>query len=429
MIACLTILVGLHEWGHMAPAKYFKMRVEKYYIGFPPTLLSKKIGDTIYGIGSIPLGGFVKISGMVDESLDTKNLSAPPQPWEFRAKPAWQRLIVMLGGITVNIIAGVIIFIFLVYIYGEKYESAAEINKYGITPRALALEIGIQPGDKIIKVNGKPLDNFADITNPNLILESNSSYTVLRNGQEVEIKLPPNFFDKLTSKEYRNEFIEINRPFYVGEVKSGTPAEEMGLKPGDRFLSLQDTPVHYFSDFTIRKKNYALKRVHVKILRGSDTLDLSTELDMDGSFGFRPEFTIVQSVKTYSFLEAIPVGFSRAFGILDVQRKALSMMATGEISASKNISSVLRITMIFGGDWNAERFWVITGTLSMVLALMNLLPIPALDGGHAMFLIFEMITGRKPSERFMENAQKVGMALLIIIMVFAIFSDVLYFIR
>ncbi len=429
MIACLTILVGLHEWGHMASAKYFKMRVEKYYIGFPPTLFSKQIGETIYGIGSIPLGGFVKISGMVDESLDTKNLSSTPQEWEFRAKPAWQRLIVMLGGIIVNILTGVLIFILLTYSYGEKYESAEQINRYGITPKALGYEIGLLPGDKITKINGQQLENFADIFNPKYILEKGSYYTVERDGQEVEIPLGPEFFEKLNTKEYRGDFLEINRPFTVGEVVKGFPADEMGLKEGDIFVEFQDTAVQYFSDFSIRKANYAMKKVRVKVLRGTDTLSLSGELGLDASFGFRPVFDTQQSVKEYTFFEAIPVGTARAFGILDVQRKALGMMATGEISASKNISSILRITMIFGGGWNAERFWVITGTLSMVLALMNVLPIPALDGGHAVFLLIEIVTGRKPSDRTIETAQKIGMVLLILLMVFALSNDILYFLR
>jgi regulator of sigma E protease len=429
MIACLTLLVGLHEWGHMASAKYFKMRVEKFYIGFPPTLFSRKVGDTVYGIGSVPLGGFVKISGMIDESLDTENLKSEPKEWEFRSKPAWQRLIVMLGGIVMNILTGIVIFIALTYVYGEKYEPVSQVNRYGITPRTLGYEIGLLPGDKIIKINGKSFENFSDIYKPAFLLEAGSRYTIERNGQEVDIPLGADFFEKLNSKEYRGEFLEVNRLFKVGEVRKDMPAGEMGLQTGDLIIEFQDTAVKFFSDFSIRKQNYALKTVNLKVLRGSDTLSLSGELGFDASLGFVPVFDIELAVKEYGFWESVPIGTARAFGILDVQRKALGMMATGEISASKNLSSILRITMIFGGEWNAQQFWLITATLSMVLALMNLLPIPALDGGHVMFLLFEIVSGRTPSDKFMLRAQQIGIILLLLLMFFAIFNDISYFLR
>lgn len=244
----LSILVGLHEAGHLLTAKMFGMRVEKFFIGFPPKITGFKYGETEYALGAVPLGGFVKISGMIDESLDTKQMKSEPQPWEFRAKPAWQRLIVMLGGIMVNVITGIFIFILMVYFLGETYFPLKEVNKHGIYVSKLGEEIGLQTGDKIIAMNGQPIERFEDLRNPKFLLEDQSYYTVLRNNEEIKIAIPSNFLDKLSDKENAGSFIEPLYPFTVGELQDGMPAKKAGLQTGDKIVAISDKPVQYFQE-------------------------------------------------------------------------------------------------------------------------------------------------------------------------------------
>jgi regulator of sigma E protease len=424
LILGLSILVGLHELGHLLAAKAFGMRVEQYFIGFPPKIFSLKRGETEYGLGAIPLGGFVKISGMIDESLDTAQMKADPQPWEFRAKPAWQRLIVMLGGIIVNVIVGILIFVILAYKNGNTY-LAVKDAKYGIVAYDLAKSIGLQTGDKIVKVNGKMIDDFNEIRGSDVFLGDNSTYTVERNGEFIDIDIPNNFVDKLADKKNSGEFIEPIRPFKVAGLAPGQPAEKAGLKAGDVITSVNGKPIRFYHEFVESVKPLKEKPVTLGVNRNGNPLTLSMTTNEDGTVGFFADFLLPLTTEEYTFGEAISVGTAKAFSVVYDNIKGFGKIFRGDVSASKALSGPIGIAQnLFGGIWIWDRFWTVTGLLSMALAFMNALPIPALDGGHATILGYEIISGRKPSDRFLEGAQRVGMVILLGLMAFAIFNDV-----
>ena len=421
LILGLSILVGLHEWGHLITAKIFGMRVEKYFIGFPPKIWSIQRGETEYGIGAIPLGGFVKISGMVDESLDTKNLSAEPEPWEFRAKPAWQRLIVMLGGIIVNVITGVIIFITLTYYEGHDYIAAKDV-KYGIVAHKLGQEIGLRTGDKIVAINGKSFEDFAEVRK--VFLESNSYYTVERGGERVDVYVPNDFIEKVSDKKNAREFIDPIFPFKVGELVPAMPADKAGLKTGDKIVKLNETPINFYHEIQAALDKAKNQTVTLTVERAGQMIPLPIKVSPEGTIGFYPEKDLKITHIDYSFGESIAVGSGKAFSVVTDNIRGFGKIFRGEVSASKALSGPIGIAQMFGGIWDWGRFWFLTGLLSMVLAFMNILPIPALDGGHSVLLIYEMVTGHKPSDKFLEGAQKVGMVILLGLMVFAFGNDI-----
>jgi regulator of sigma E protease len=424
LILGLSILVGLHEWGHMYAAKMFGMRVEKYFIGFPPKIWSIQRGETEYGIGAIPLGGFVKISGMIDESMDTDAMNKEPQPWEFRSKPAWQRLIVMLGGIIVNIVVGVIIFIVIAYNDGEKILSKEEVNKYGIIAGDLAQEIGLRTGDKIIKINGKSFSDFKEVISSDVFLGSNSSYTVDRNGEEVDIDIPNNFIEKLSDPEEKGNFIRPAMPFKIGELSPGDPAQKAGLKVGDKIISINNAPIQFYTELQTQLPPLKGQVAKIGIDRAGQQQVIDVKVSDEGTIGIGAENLLVFTTINYTLGQAVVAGTQNAFAVVFNNIKGFGKIFRGEVSASKALSGPIGIARMFGGVWDWARFWQLTGLLSMVLAFMNALPIPALDGGHAVILSYEIISGRKPSDTFLENAQKVGMVLLLGLMAFAIFNDV-----
>lgn len=423
LILGLSILVGLHELGHLLAAKAFGMRVEQYFIGFPPKLFSIKRGETEYGIGAIPLGGFVKISGMVDESLDTDHLKAEPQPWEFRAKPAWQRLIVMLGGIIVNVLVGILIFVGMTYKNGNSYLATKDV-KYGIVANELGKEIGLRTGDRIVKVNGKSFDNFGDVASNDVFLGQNSYYTVERNGGQEDVYVPNNFLNKLTDKKNIGKFIEPIQPFEVGAIAKGMPAEKAGIEAGDRITAVNGQPTQFYHEFQQAIKGNAGKKVTLTVQRKSQALTLTSGVTPDGVIGVNVKVLLPITHEDYTIGQAIPIGTQRAFNVIGDNIKGFSKIFQGQVSASKALSGPIGIAQIFGGVWVWDRFWAVCGLLSMALAFTNLLPIPALDGGHSVILLYEIVSGRKPSDRFLEAAQRVGMVLLLGIMAFAIFNDV-----
>lgn len=424
LILGLSILVGLHEWGHMAAAKMFGMRVEKFFIGFPPKIFGIQRGETEYGIGAIPLGGFVKISGMIDESMDTEAMNKEPQPWEFRSKPAWQRLIVMLGGIIVNVIVGIFIFIVLAYKNGEQILSKEELNKNGIVASDLAQGMGLRTGDKIIKVNGKDFTNYKEILSSDVFLGSNSSYTVLRSGAEVKIEIPNNFIEKLADPDEKGMFIQARMPFKIGELIPDMPAAESGLKVGDKVVSLNNKAIQFYDEFQSTVPKLKGKPIVLGVDRNGSKQDIKMTVTEDGTVGLRADRNVLNfTTINYTLNEAIQEGTKEAFGVVYNNIKGFGKIFRREVSASKALSGPIGIARMFGGEWEWEKFWRLTGLLSMVLAFMNALPIPALDGGHAVILSYEIISGRKPSDAFLENSQKVGMVLLLGLMAFAIFND------
>jgi regulator of sigma E protease len=426
LILGLSILIVLHELGHFLTARYFGIKVEKFYLFFDAwgfKLFSIKYKDCEYGIGWLPLGGYVKIAGMIDESMDTEAMAQPVQEWEFRAKPAWQRLIVMLGGVTVNIILGIFIFWMLTFKYGETYIPNSEL-KYGIAPGIVGQQIGLQAGDKIEKINGEKLIRFDELRSSDVLL-GNSTLTVLRNGEEKQIAVPANILN--TVSDYGiDEFVSPRIISKVGEVTPKGNAEKAGLKANDQILEVNGKEAVYsdqLRDILADQKN---KEVELTVLRNADKLKLPVKVTPDGTIGFA--FNL-ESIKTetqnFTFFQALPAGASKAWGSLVDNAKGLGKVVKGEVKATKAFSGPVEIARkLYGGTWDWIKFWSITGLLSMALALMNLLPIPALDGGHAVFLLIEMIKGKPLSDKFMERAQMVGFVILATLMVFVLGNDI-----
>ena len=419
----LSIIVGLHELGHMLFAKLFGMRVEKYAIGFPPKILHFKWGETEYSLGAIPLGGFVKISGMIDESLDTKHLSNAPQPWEFRAKPAWQRLLVMMGGILFNVISGVIIFILIVFSLGDTYLPKGALNKHGLIPNVVGKRLGFQEGDKIINICGEDFERFSDIISPQTLLKHNGYYTVLRDEEEVRISIPPNFIEELATSKNEGSFVEPLIPFQIEHIQQGSNAEKAGLRKGDKIIKVNGENVIYFQQLKNVLETYAGEEVTLTYVREGRSHLTVAEVDETGRLGFQPKLLLSYETKKYSPVEAVSIGTSRAFGIVWVNAIALGKIFNGQVSVSKSLSGPIKIAQIFSGNFDWIHFWGIIGFLSMVLAFINFLPIPALDGGHVLFLVYEIIVGRSLPSKFLEIAQKIGLALLLGLIIYVILND------
>ena len=441
LILGLSILVTLHEFGHFITAKWFKMRVDKFYLFFDflfpiPTVLNfalfkKKVGDTEYGLGWFPLGGYVSIAGMIDETQDAATLAKEPEPWEFRAKPAYQRLIVMLGGVIVNVITGVVIFIALTFSNGNNFISKEELNKNGIVALELGKQIGLKTGDKVVKVNGADYKSLADLRTSDVLLGENSSYTVLRDGQKIVVKIPSNFIEKLSDK--KAAFIEPMAAFKVAEVAAPEepgsqdgellPAFSAGLKAGDYITAVNGQPIHFYHEIKEVLAKEAGKAIRLAISRQGQSDTLSMVVSKSGQIGFIPELLIKTSHEDYTFAQSLSIGTGRAFSVISDNIRGFKKIATGDVSASKALSGPIGIAQMFGGVWDWTRFWMLTGLLSMALAFMNILPIPALDGGHAIFLIYEMITGKPASEKVLERAQQVGMIILLALMAYTFGND------
>lgn len=422
-LLAISLLVGIHELGHLLAAKWFGMRVEKYFIGFPPKLVGIMYKGTEYAIGLIPLGGFVKITGMVDESLDTAKLSKEPEPYEFRAKPAWQRLIVMLGGIIFNVILGIVVFAGLLSYYGESYLPASEA-KYGIVPSETAEKIGLKEGDKILAVNGKALTKFYEVMGKEALLGENAYYSVERGGETLNVAIPKDLLNQLSSERFQKGFIAPAFPFKVGQLVGGMPAEKAGLMTGDVIDSVNGKPANLFHLLQRELKENKGKTASFRVSRNGLPMEIRIPITEDGLIGFRPVSTLKEDTLHYGFFEALPRGASDAIDVVVTNVAGLYKVIRGEVSAGNALQGPLGIMDNFAPSWDWRSFWALTGLLSMALAFMNLLPIPALDGGHALFLMYEIFTRRKPTEKFLEIAQRVGMVLLLSLMAFVILNDI-----
>lgn len=427
LILGLSILVILHELGHFLAARAFGIKVEKFYLFFDAwgiSLFKFNYRGVEYGIGWLPLGGYVKIAGMIDESMDTEQLAGPPQPWEFRSKPAWQRLIVMMGGVTVNIILGIFIFWVLTLKYGETYIPNSEI-KYGIVPGSIGLRIGLLPGDKITAINGKPVVRFDELTSTEVLL-GNTDLTVQRGDNLLHIKVPVNMLNDLADLGIDQFISRLPRTkFAIDSVVLNSNANRAGLKAGDSILTANGSKIVFFDQFkSILQKNEN-KTVELSIKRGNNLIQSTAQVDKDGALGFFAKYDIPkEKTLTYGFLGSLPVGATKAWGTFTDDAKGLGKVFKGEVKANKAFGGPVKIATLFGSTIDWVHFWTLVGFLSMVLAFTNLLPIPALDGGHALFLIIEMIKGKPLSDKFLERAQIVGFVILITLMVFVFGNDI-----
>jgi regulator of sigma E protease len=426
-ILSFSVLVTLHELGHFLPARWFKCRVEKFYLFFNPwfSLWKKKIGETEYGLGWIPLGGYVKIAGMIDESMDKEQMKQPAQPWEFRSKPAWQRLIIMLGGVTVNVLLAIVIFIMTTWVWGEEYVPPANV-KYGLAVDSLGRKVGLQDGDIITRIGNEPVKDELKVI-PQMIISEANNITVLRSGQEVKLDVPESIIKGL-NKSRGGDFAHIRFPGIVNDFEKGSNAEKAGLKKGDTLIGVNGTPTPFFTDFQKAVRSQPNKTIQIQVLRGGDTVQMPVQVSKEGRIGVAPlgslkKLGFQSETKKYSFFEAIPAGFDRCIQTLSNYITGLKQLFTGKAKPSDSLGSVLSIGNIFPSEWDWQSFWALTAVFSIILAFMNVLPIPGLDGGHALFTIYEMITGRKPGDKFMEYAQMVGMVLLLGLMAYALGLD------
>ena len=427
----LSLLIVLHELGHFIPAKLFKTRVEKFYLFFDIkfSLFKKKIGETVYGIGWLPLGGYVKISGMIDESMDKEQMAQPPQPWEFRSKPAYQRLIIMLGGVTVNFILAYVIYVFLAFIYGDKTTTVESLKDGYWIENELLQDIGFKTGDKIVKVNDLKVVNDYDVRS-NII--GAETFTIRRNGEEKVISLPEDFLGQFSSAKSR-ELFERRIPFMIGEVADSSVNKTVDVKVNDIITSIDGKELKYFDQLDSLMTNYKSQSLTVELLRGNDKITRELKVDKNGKFGFQPAYDNDRfaelgyydiTTQTYTFGESFAAGgrdFVETMQKYGAQLKAIFNPSTG---AYKGVGGFKAIYSIFPSVWSWQAFWMLTAFLSIMLGVLNLLPIPALDGGHVMFLLYEIISGRKPNEKFQEYASYIGFVLLIGLMIFAVGLDI-----
>lgn len=426
LLLALSILIIFHEWGHFRAARWFGIKVEKFYLFFDAwgtKLFKFKKGDTEYGIGWLPLGGYVKISGMIDESMDKEFLDKEPEDWEFRSKPAWQRLIVMIGGVTVNIVLGILIYTGIKFTYGESYQSMDSVE-HGIVAYGLGEELGLQTGDHILKVNGEVPQRFSELTAPDLLI-GDGVYTVKRGEEVFDIQVPSDFAEVMRDKAGEG-FILPRMLLEIDEVSEGSPAEAAGLQKGDIITAIDGEPARFMDEIEPLLQDRIGKEVTVHINRQGTEMDLSAVVGSKGRFEAKLGFAPVAHVQfeKLGLGQSLVKGTESAFLTLWVNVKALGKVFTGKLNPAKTVSGPIGIASMFGTDWNWLRFWTLTGALSMILAFMNILPIPALDGGHVFFLLIEMVRGKALSDKALEKAQIVGFVILLALMVLIFGNDI-----
>jgi len=434
LLLALSLLIILHEFGHYITARWFGCRVEKFFLFFDPwfALVKKKVGDTVYGIGWLPLGGYVKISGMIDESMDKEAMKQPPKEYEFRSKPAWQRLIIMLGGIIMNVLTAFLIYAFVLMIWGEKNIPNASVKNGIWVTDSLMTKLSFQSGDKIKAVNGKPIQYFEDIQAEILIGGENVS--IERNGKDTLLSLPIDLIDKLITRKDKKRTLLVQRlPSFVGEydAKDTSYGKQAGLKPLDRIVAINGQPIEFLDQINGIGSQHKNGTVNVQVLRGKDTVSLVNKVNGEGRLGIAPltddqydSLGVYKVITTkYGFFAAFPAGFRKAGEKLNSYIDQFKLILNPKTGAYKGVGGFKAIGSVFPTEWSWEAFWNITAFLSIILAFMNLLPIPALDGGHVMFTLYEMVSGRKPNEKFLEYAQMAGMILLLLLMLYANGND------
>ena len=433
-VVSLSLLVIIHELGHFIFAKYFKTRVEKFYLFFDPwfSLFKFKKGETEYGIGWLPLGGYVKISGMIDESMDKEQLKQPPQPYEFRSKTSWQRLLIMTGGVLFNFILALLIFVFVLYSWGETYLPTPSV-KYGIVTDSVGKSIGLQNGDKILSVDNQPVEDFMALTS-DIVLNMRKTIQIERNGERMDIEIPKEYISQALKGK---GLISYRTPFSVMKIMSfanESPAKEAGLLKNDEIIGIDGLTFNYSDEFQNYLAENAGKPVTLNLLRAGKNETLTVSPDYRGLLGIYSEGKPLNQIFelktiTYGFFESIPAGIAKGFTTISNYLKQFRLLFSKETKAYESVGGFITIASIFPGAWDWQVFWERTAFLSIILAVMNILPIPALDGGHVMFLLYEVITGRKPSDKFLENAQIVGMIILFSLLILANGNDILRLIR
>ncbi len=426
----ISILVILHEAGHFVFARIFKTRVEKFYLFFNPwfSLFKARRGDTEYGIGWLPLGGYVKIAGMIDESLDKEQLKQPPQPWEFRSKPAWQRLFIMLGGVLVNFLLAFIIYISVLYVWGEDY-LPTQNARYGIMADSLALQIGLQNGDHIVAIDNKPVEDFHDIVKI-IALQDARSIQVMRDSQLLTISIPDTLVSVLLKKP---RFVDVRIPFVVGDFTKNSIAREAGFQKEDSLVAINGERYVFFDEFRSAFSRYKGDSITVTVVRKGSPVDIHLRVPETGLLGIYPvgdlsRFFQIKHLR-YGFFAAIPAGIQKGYQTSIDYIRQFKLIFSRKTKGYESLGGFITIGSIFPGQWDWQAFWSMTAFLSIILAIMNILPIPALDGGHVLFLLFEIVTGRKPGDKFLEYAQIVGMSLLLALILYANLNDIIKLFR
>lgn len=434
-ILSLSMLALFHECGHFLFARLFKTRVEKFYVFFNPwfSLFKWKRGETEYGVGWLPLGGYVKIAGMIDESMDVEQMKQPAQPWEFRAKPAWQRLLIMLGGVMVNVVLAFIIYIGILFTWGETYLPARNVT-YGVVCDTVFQNMGMRYGDKVVALDHREVERFEDII-PEMLLNNPKTIQVIRDGQEISLDIPETFVARMlemSSRSFKvNPLLTPRLPVDgvgIAGFADYSVAYDAGVRKGDRILSISGQSFRFYDEFTGLLSAHKDENIALEVIRGGDTLIFPMRLGSDGLLGIRPQLAggmFELATRKYGFLEAIPAGLKMGVEQLGAYVKQLKLLFSQGSTAYKSVGGIVSIANIFPGVWNWEAFWQLTALISIMLAVVNILPIPALDGGHVLFLLYEVITRRKPGEKFLEYAQVGGMIFILALFILANMNDLI----
>ncbi len=432
LLFALSILVIIHEVGHFLFARLFKVRVEKFFLFFDWgfSLFKKKVGDTEYGIGWLPLGGYVKISGMIDESMDIEQMKQPAQPWEFRSKPAWQRLLIMLAGVVFNVILAIFLYTMVLNVWGETYLAARDV-KYGIVTDSVGYSMGLRDGDKIISVDGAKVENFYKVI-PDVLLNERKVISVERDGQMVDIPIDRKYIPLMMKGKGEIDARIPFGPFVVSALpKKDSPAKDAGIRVGDEIVKIDNISFAWYNEFQAYLKSHKGIPVTVSVIRDGQPVDIAVTPNKAGMLGVARKATNILQLTTinYNFFESIPAGINLGITAIKDYLKQFKLIFSKETKGYEQLGGFITIGSIFPDTWNWMAFWKLTAFISIILAVMNILPIPALDGGHVMFLIYEVVTGRKPSDKFLEYAQIAGMIILFGLLIFANGNDILRLIR
>ena len=421
----LSLLVAIHEFGHFIMARVFKIRVEKFYIFFDPwfSLFKWKRGDTEYGVGWLPLGGYVKIAGMIDESMDLEQMQAPVQPYEFRAKPAWQRFMVMIAGVVMNILLAMMIYTGIRYAYGESYMANEDV-KWGYVFNESAERMGFRDGDKFVSVDGEAIDDVNEVRSKLLLTKEDRHVVVDRAGEQVAFTIPfEQMLEMRRNREYEDLYA-LRLPFFIDSLASAS-AIDAGLQVGDQVVALNGEETIGVQEITDKLQQHKSDTVTLTVLRSGVANELVVPINEEGKMGVMFKGDVFQPrTRTFTFFEAIPAGVSLALETVADYWQQLKLIFQPQTKMYEELGGFIAIGNIFPSEWNWLQFWTMTAFLSVILAVMNILPIPGLDGGHALFTLWEMITGRKPSDKFLEIMQYIGFAILFALLIYANGNDI-----